>query len=613
MIKKTTILVLCFFLYNSILVYGQIPQTGQQIAYYPFSGNVNDVSGNGYNGTTYGSPTLTTDRFGNSNFAYSFDGVDDYIYFGNAMYADLPDTDADGYYEDSFSISIWAKSSVNAEEAFLAFGESAGLYTGMISRIGSNLSFNSSNWGISYTTSGKKYDGIWHQYVLVYSAGSFRKMYIDGSLIYQNNDSQLRFNFKNYGVSVGVERFNSSGTPEGTTNAYTGSVDEVRLWNIALTNTEVSSLYAYENDSSNTIIDNTSPTASLAYSVSGTTVSSVSANDVVTITATFNEDIADSPVMQLSGSGVETISAANMTKASATSYTYTWTVGSGDGTQTFALATGTDITGNTVTATPTSGATIVIDAPQGLTKHGEISTASANFVDKHGETGSDAVSANGGATVTPLQNSLYISSVNSQYLSFSKPSSFNATGDYTFETYIKYNTLQAGQMDPIFGGGQSDYISVYNGQFGTRINVNNPCGGDRNFFSSSNFTTGTWHHIAVVRSGSTVTAYLDGVATGNTTSCTGTFMNSLSTTYIGKNTWRSGYLDAHISNMRYVVGTAVYTSNFVPPTTVLTAISGTEFLLLGNDANSPLTDSSGNNITVTGYNSPTITLGNGPF
>ena len=41
------------------------------VAYYPFNGNANDESGNGYNGTVYGA-TLTYDRFGNPNSAYSF-------------------------------------------------------------------------------------------------------------------------------------------------------------------------------------------------------------------------------------------------------------------------------------------------------------------------------------------------------------------------------------------------------------------------------------------------------------------------------------------------------------------------------------------------------------
>ena len=43
------------------------------VAYYPFNGNANDESGNGNNGTVNGA-TLTTDRFGNTNKAYSFNG-----------------------------------------------------------------------------------------------------------------------------------------------------------------------------------------------------------------------------------------------------------------------------------------------------------------------------------------------------------------------------------------------------------------------------------------------------------------------------------------------------------------------------------------------------------
>ncbi|MBI4688657.1 MAG: hypothetical protein HY754_00055 [Nitrospirae bacterium] len=48
------------------------------VAYYPFNRNANDESGNGYNGTVSGA-TLTSDRNGNANSAYRFDGVNDYI------------------------------------------------------------------------------------------------------------------------------------------------------------------------------------------------------------------------------------------------------------------------------------------------------------------------------------------------------------------------------------------------------------------------------------------------------------------------------------------------------------------------------------------------------
>jgi len=107
--------------------------------------------------------------------------------------------------------------------------------------------------------------------------------------------------------------------------------------------------------------DVTSPTAALTYTIGGVSVSEVKEDDVVTIIATFDEAMADSPVVQVLGSGVSSISATDMTKVSTTSYTYSWTVGTGDGTQTFALATGTDAEGNIITATPTSGATITVD------------------------------------------------------------------------------------------------------------------------------------------------------------------------------------------------------------------------------------------------------------
>ena len=53
------------------------------VAYYPFNGNANDESGNGNHGTVHGAAVLTDDRFGNSDSAYNFDGVDDYISLGD--------------------------------------------------------------------------------------------------------------------------------------------------------------------------------------------------------------------------------------------------------------------------------------------------------------------------------------------------------------------------------------------------------------------------------------------------------------------------------------------------------------------------------------------------
>ena len=54
-----------------------IPTSGL-VGWWPFNGNANDESGNGNNGMVNGA-TLTSDRFGNTNSAYNFNGMNDFI------------------------------------------------------------------------------------------------------------------------------------------------------------------------------------------------------------------------------------------------------------------------------------------------------------------------------------------------------------------------------------------------------------------------------------------------------------------------------------------------------------------------------------------------------
>ncbi len=72
--------------------------TDNVVAYYPFNGNANDVSGNSKNGTVSGA-TLTTDRLGKANAAYFFNGRSNLIYLPDAL---LPNASA-------FAISYWIK------------------------------------------------------------------------------------------------------------------------------------------------------------------------------------------------------------------------------------------------------------------------------------------------------------------------------------------------------------------------------------------------------------------------------------------------------------------------------------------------------------------------
>ncbi len=98
-----------FFAATSILV-AQIP-TDSLTAYFPFNGNANDESGNGNNGIVLDA-SLTTDRFGNSNGAYYFNGTSSWI--GGS---------ADSFPTAERTVSIWFNSqNLNGGRALLCYG-----------------------------------------------------------------------------------------------------------------------------------------------------------------------------------------------------------------------------------------------------------------------------------------------------------------------------------------------------------------------------------------------------------------------------------------------------------------------------------------------------------
>ncbi|HMU46070.1 MAG TPA: PKD domain-containing protein [Chitinophagaceae bacterium] len=81
------------------LCFGQVDLNQGLLAYYPFNGNANDVSGNN-NNPTFNNATLTADRNGNPNSAYQFNGINNYMRIPNS--ATLNST-------NKISITAWVK------------------------------------------------------------------------------------------------------------------------------------------------------------------------------------------------------------------------------------------------------------------------------------------------------------------------------------------------------------------------------------------------------------------------------------------------------------------------------------------------------------------------
>lgn len=93
-------LLFCFLVGEADLLQAQVNLEEGLVAYYPFKGNSNDASGNN-NHPVFNNANLTSDRFGQPNEAYHFNGVDNYMQILNSPSLNMPNTE--------LSLSLWVK------------------------------------------------------------------------------------------------------------------------------------------------------------------------------------------------------------------------------------------------------------------------------------------------------------------------------------------------------------------------------------------------------------------------------------------------------------------------------------------------------------------------
>jgi hypothetical protein len=119
---------------------------------------------------------------------------------------------------------------------------------------------------------------------------------------------------------------------------------------------------------------------------------------------------------------------------------------------------------------------------------------------------------------------------------------------------------------------------------------------------ASGITVGNWTHVSMVRSGSTITLYTNGVAKGTITNSSTLGFSSLTLNRFGGGNTGTRFM----SNVR-ITKSAIYTANFVPPTTALTNVANTVVLTYQN---ATAIDNSSNGYTLTATGSPSILGGN---
>jgi hypothetical protein len=230
------------FLILAFFSFSQIPTSGL-IGGWPFTGNANDMSGTGNHGTVTGA-TLTTDRFGASNCAYSFNGTSDYI----TMLAAGPTGTV------SRSVSFWERSTnstLGARSGF-SYGSAGG---GGIFQINFNYACQAvgfDNSGVAIMHGGSMLNnGQWHHIVAVLDAttgiqATNVKFYVDGvlqSAITCSVGSISTTINSNSGlpIRVGLDVPPSS----GGVRYFKGDLDDFYMYNRAITPAEVLQLYNY--------------------------------------------------------------------------------------------------------------------------------------------------------------------------------------------------------------------------------------------------------------------------------------------------------------------------------------------------------------------------------
>ena len=123
-------------------------------------------------------------------------------------------------------------------------------------------------------------------------------------------------------------------------------------------------------------------------------------------------------------------------------------------------------------------------------------------------------------------------------------------------------------------------------------------------------TLNTWNHLAASRSGTTTKLFINGTEVGTATD-TNSYLNGALAPTIGTSGYSRGSnsMQGYISNVRVVNGTAVYTANFTPSTTPLTAITNTSLLTCQSPT---FIDNSTNAFAITAVNEPKLAAYN-PF
>jgi hypothetical protein len=206
------------------------------IAYYSFSGNANDESGNGNDGVAH-NVALTEDRFGNPNSAYNF---------SSSSYVIIPHSSLLSIGSSDYSISVWINFDRITDMRIFSHGgwcsSNSNVEDGYFLKTTSSLkiaaSMICSDTCIPILQSSVLVTNKWYLITLTVQRNNDTILYID------NNVDRIVNGVSSCDISITKDAI--IGSYYSGIQQFYGLLDNVRIYNRSLSAEEVQQLYAYE-------------------------------------------------------------------------------------------------------------------------------------------------------------------------------------------------------------------------------------------------------------------------------------------------------------------------------------------------------------------------------
>ena len=214
------------------------------VAWYPFDGNASDMSGNGNHGTVNGA-TLGTDRHGFAGKAYSFDGVDDNIELNKYSYP----------VGDQATISFWANRDpqIASQSTLIGPGEYLRVHLNWDAKVYFDYNDGSSPGSadrIFYIQSTDD-SGLWNLWCWTRNkTNNTLRIFLNGKLIKEDKSQILKAS----GNRENIEQIKIGSETNGG-NPWKGILDELKIYDRALSADEISVLYNDEKPKINCILE----------------------------------------------------------------------------------------------------------------------------------------------------------------------------------------------------------------------------------------------------------------------------------------------------------------------------------------------------------------------